>query len=125
MVPPAVVIMCKLELPACLIDVLRADWLKLGETVQDGVSAAFVEVMKFVGKVAATTLPIMITGESGTGKEIVARAIHCRSLRAARPFVAVNCGAIPSELIESELFGHTRGSFTGATADRRKESNVT
>ncbi len=84
-----------------------------------GVSAAFVEVMKFVGKVAATTLPIMITGESGTGKEIVARAIHCRSLRAARPFVAVNCGAIPSELIESELFGHTRGSFTGATADRR------
>jgi two-component system, NtrC family, response regulator AtoC len=84
-----------------------------------GVSTAFVEVMKFVGRVAATTLPIMITGESGTGKEIVARAIHCRSLRAARPFVAVNCGAIPSELIESELFGHTRGSFTGATADRR------
>ncbi len=84
-----------------------------------GVSAVFVEVMKFVGRVAATTLPIMITGESGTGKEIVARAIHCRSLRAARPFVAVNCGAIPSELIESELFGHTRGSFTGATADRR------
>jgi DNA-binding NtrC family response regulator len=75
--------------------------------------------MKFVGRVAATTLPIMITGESGTGKEIVARAIHCRSLRAARPFVTVNCGAIPAELIESELFGHTRGSFTGATADRR------
>ena len=84
-----------------------------------GVSTAFVEVMKFVGRVARTTLPIMITGESGTGKEIVARAIHCRSLRAARPFVAVNCGAIPAELIESELFGHTRGSFTGATADRR------
>jgi two-component system response regulator AtoC len=84
-----------------------------------GVSAAFVEVMKFVGKVAPTNLPIMITGESGTGKEIVARAIHTRSLRAARPFVAVNCGAIPAELIESELFGHTRGSFTGATADRR------
>lgn len=84
-----------------------------------GVSAAFVEVMKFVGKVAPTNLPIMITGESGTGKEIVARAIHSRSLRAARPFVAVNCGAIPGELIESELFGHTRGSFTGATADRR------
>src|SRR6266852_6329392 len=84
-----------------------------------GVSTALVEVMKLVGRVAATNLPVMITGESGTGKEIVARAIHRRSLRAAKPFVAVNCGAIPSELIESELFGHVRGSFTGATADRR------
>ena len=84
-----------------------------------GVSTAFVEVMKLVGRVAATNLPVMITGESGTGKEIVARAIHRRSLRAAKPFVPVNCGAIPAELIESELFGHVRGSFTGATADRR------
>src|SRR5205807_3478613 len=84
-----------------------------------GVSAAFVEVMKLVGRVAATNLPVLITGESGTGKEVVASAIHRRSLRAAQPFVAVNCGAIPSELIESELFGHVRGSFTGATMDRR------
>lgn len=84
-----------------------------------GRSSAFVEVMKLVGRVAATNLPVLITGESGTGKEIVARAIHRRSPRAAGAFVAVNCGAIPSELIESELFGHTRGSFTGATADRR------
>ncbi len=84
-----------------------------------GVSAAFVEVMKLVGRVAATNLPILITGESGTGKEVVARAIHHRSPRAAKPFVAVNCGAIPSELIESELFGHVRGSFTGAERDRR------
>ena len=84
-----------------------------------GISSAFVEVMKLVGRVAATNLPVMITGESGTGKEIVARAIHRRSQRTAKPFVAVNCGAIPSELIESELFGHVRGSFTGATADRR------
>jgi DNA-binding NtrC family response regulator len=84
-----------------------------------GVSSAFVEVMKMVGRVAATNLPVLITGESGTGKEIVARAIHRRSPRAARPFVAVNCGAIPSELIESELFGHVKGSFTGATVDRR------
>jgi two-component system, NtrC family, response regulator AtoC len=84
-----------------------------------GVSAAFVEVMKLVGRVAATNLPVMITGESGTGKEVVARAIHRRSQRAGKPFVAVNCGAIPSELIESELFGHVRGSFTGATVDRR------
>src|SRR5207302_1945220 len=84
-----------------------------------GVSAAFVEVMKLVGRVAATNLPVLSTGESGTGKEIVAKAIHRRSPRADKPFVAVNCGALPAELIESELFGHVRGSFTGATVDRR------
>ena len=84
-----------------------------------GISGAFVEVMKLVGRVAATNLPVLITGESGTGKEIVARAIHRRSMRAEQPFIAVNCGALPAELIESELFGHVRGSFTGATVDRR------
>ncbi|HKP71508.1 MAG TPA: sigma-54 dependent transcriptional regulator [Pyrinomonadaceae bacterium] len=84
-----------------------------------GQSAAFVEMMKLVGRVAGTNLPVLITGESGTGKEVVARAIHRRSQRAENAFVAVNCGAIPSELIESELFGHVRGSFTGATMDRR------
>ena len=84
-----------------------------------GVSAAFVEVMKLVGRVASTNLPVLITGESGTGKEIVARAIHRRSRRADKPFIAVNCGALPAELIASELFGHGRGSFTGATVDRR------
>jgi two-component system, NtrC family, response regulator AtoC len=84
-----------------------------------GRSAVFVEVMKQVGRVAATDLPVLLTGESGTGKEVIASALHRRSLRAEKPFVAVNCGAIPSELIESELFGHVRGSFTGAERDRR------
>src|SRR5215218_2325785 len=76
-----------------------------------GISSGFVEVMKMVGRVAATNLPVLITGESGTGKEVVARAIHHRSPRVEGPFVAVNCGAVPSELIESELFGHDGGTI--------------
>src|SRR6267142_2389590 len=84
-----------------------------------GRSGAFIEVMKQVGRVAGTNLPVLLTGESGTGKEVVASALHRRSMRAEQPFVAVNCGAIPAELIESELFGHMKGSFTGADRDRR------
>ncbi|MCA1592015.1 MAG: sigma-54 dependent transcriptional regulator [Acidobacteria bacterium] len=83
-----------------------------------GRSAAFLKVMKMVGRLAATNLPVLITGESGTGKEVVARAIHLRSRRAAKSFVAVNCGAVSENLLESELFGHMRGSFTGADRDR-------
>lgn len=83
-----------------------------------GRSPAFVESMKMVGRIAATNLPVLISGASGTGKEVVARAIHERSHRSAGEFVAVNCGAIPVELIESELFGHVRGSFTGAERER-------
>lgn len=83
-----------------------------------GKSPRFVECLKMVGRVAPTTLPVLITGESGTGKEIVANAIHRRSKRSDGPFVTVNCGAIPTELIESELFGHVKGSFTGAANDR-------
>lgn len=83
-----------------------------------GKSPAFVECLKMVGRVAPSSLPVLITGDSGTGKEIVASAIHQRSARADGSFVAVNCGAIPVELIESELFGHAKGSFTGASTER-------
>jgi two-component system response regulator AtoC len=83
-----------------------------------GTSQKFVDCLKMVGRVAGTNLPVLITGESGTGKEVVARSIHLRSKRAEHRFVTVNCGAIPTELIESELFGHARGSFTGAERER-------
>jgi transcriptional regulator with GAF, ATPase, and Fis domain len=75
--------------------------------------------MKQVGRVAATNLPVLLSGESGTGKEVIASSLHSRSSRRDQPFVAVNCGAISAELIESELFGHTKGSFTGADRDRK------
>lgn len=83
-----------------------------------GRSEAFIGVMKQVGRVANTNLPVLLTGESGTGKEVVASSLHNHSSRADGPFVAVNCGAISADLIESELFGHVKGSFTGADRDR-------
>jgi DNA-binding NtrC family response regulator len=83
-----------------------------------GRSEAFIKVMKHIGRIAATSLPVLLTGESGTGKEVVASSLHSRSPRRDHPFVAVNCGAISAELIESELFGHLKGSFTGADRDR-------
>jgi two-component system nitrogen regulation response regulator GlnG len=83
-----------------------------------GSSSAMQEVFKMIGQVAASDVTVMITGESGTGKELIARAIYQNSLRAQKPYIAVNCAAIPENLIESELFGHEKGSFTGATNQR-------
>ncbi len=83
-----------------------------------GSSAAMQTVFKMIGQVAASDVTVMVTGESGTGKELIARAIYQNSLRAKKPYIAVNCAAIPDNLIESELFGHEKGSFTGATNQR-------
>jgi DNA-binding NtrC family response regulator len=83
-----------------------------------GSSMVMQDVFKVIGQVTASDVTVMITGESGTGKELVARSIWKHSHRAAKPFIAVNCAAIPDNLIESELFGHEKGSFTGATGQR-------
>jgi transcriptional regulator with GAF, ATPase, and Fis domain len=83
-----------------------------------GTSAALQKVLSLISKVAPTDASVLVTGETGTGKELVARAIHKRSKRSSKPFVSVNCAAIPRDLIASELFGHEKGSFTGAVQRR-------
>ena len=98
---------------AALSEELRDEWAMVGESV------AMRALRKQIELVAPTDGRVLIYGESGTGKELVARAIHARSLRASAPFVELNCSAVPEELIESELFGHARGSFTGATGSKR------
>src|SRR5262245_22609656 len=97
-----------------LKEVMRRDGLPqiVGQT------APIREVLAVIERVAASDRPVLIQGESGTGKELVARTIHLQSARAARPFVSVNCGALPDTLLETELFGHRRGAFSGAVASR-------
>jgi transcriptional regulator with GAF, ATPase, and Fis domain len=95
----------------------RLDAIRFGKTI--GSCDAMREVFKKVEKIATTDISVLITGETGTGKELIAKEIHERSSRVKGPFVVINCGAIPENLLESELFGHVKGAFTGAVANKR------
>jgi transcriptional regulator with GAF, ATPase, and Fis domain len=110
---------------AMLVNELRLDNTELRRKLEDqrygeivGACAGMREVFKRVDKIAVTDIAVLISGETGTGKELIARELHRRSPRSGGPFVTINCGAIPENLLESELFGHLKGAFTGAVATR-------
>ncbi|MBA3539322.1 MAG: sigma 54-interacting transcriptional regulator [Deltaproteobacteria bacterium] len=111
---------------ALLLNDLRVDNKRLNERLEQyrfgeivGTSPPMQAVFRKVEKIAVTDISVLITGETGTGKELIARELHNRSPRASKPFVTINCGAIPENLLESELFGHVKGSFTGAVANKQ------
>jgi len=102
--------------------------LQLGELTHFGIvgqDPKMMQIFRDIQDVAANDYPVCITGETGTGKELVANAIHDQSLRSGKPFVPVNCGALPEGLLESELFGHVKGSFTGAVRDKKGRFEIT
>ncbi len=110
---------------ALLLETLKSDKTELEKKLKDqrfgeiiGSCASMLEVFRKVQKVAPTDISVLITGETGTGKELIAREVHNRSSRATGPFMVINCGAIPATLMESELFGHVKGAFTGAVTTR-------
>src|SRR5262249_29089707 len=110
---------------AMLLNALRADKARLVAELSDkkfgeiiGACPSMMEVFRKLQKVAGTDISVLITGETGTGKELIAKEIHRRSSREGGPFVTINCGAIPQNLIESERFGHVKGAFTGAVMSR-------
>ncbi|MFN7132353.1 MAG: sigma 54-interacting transcriptional regulator, partial [Myxococcales bacterium] len=110
---------------AMLVNELRMDNAELRKQLEEkrfgeiiGASAGMRDVYKKIDKIAGTDISVLITGETGTGKELIARELHVRSARKKGPFITINCGAIPENLLESELFGHVKGAFTGAVATR-------
>jgi len=116
---------------ALLLDELRHDNRQLQDKLEQlrfgdiiGTSPAMQEVFRKIEKIAVTDISVLITGETGTGKELIAREIHNRSQRRDKPFVTINCGAIPENLLESELFGHIKGAFTGAVANKQGRFHV-